>query len=391
MSFETIFAIYYVPTHKCLRHAETQEIPLHPFGMTLLGRRVHVPHSTRNQEPETNLMGHITSLFVRKVIGITEDGIDREAMLRSLDIEPDSPVDPSLMVSASAYYDFLERLARAEQEGTTLGLRAGGAMLCDDYGAMGLAMKTASRLRGTYERAERYARVLTSVSAYEVVDTDGGAFVHLHREGERRLGMRLSNEATISALITIGREVSGKALNPLAVYFKHPAPKTTSPHDAFFGCPVHFGTDRDALLFSEASLALPNLLGDEAISKFFDTHLDAELSRFKDNSLDLQVRKQVRRSLSEGVPTISDVAGHLGMSGRTLQRRLADLGHSFQSLLETTRRQLAEELLQQTEYSLAEIAFMTGYSEQSAFARAFKRWAGQTPRSFRLQSQITSK
>ena len=76
------------------------------------------------------------------------------------------------------------------------------------------------------------------------------------------------------------------------------------------------------------------------------------------------------------------------ISGRTLQRRLSERGYSFQTLVDESRRQLAEQLLQQTDYSLAEVAFMTGFSEQSAFTRAFKRWAGQTPRSFRLNPQV---
>jgi AraC-like DNA-binding protein len=90
--------------------------------------------------------------------------------------------------------------------------------------------------------------------------------------------------------------------------------------------------------------------------------------------------------LSEGLPALSEVAQHFGMSGRTLQRRLADGGYSYQGLVDTARRQLAKRLLQETGYSLAEVAFMTGFSEQSAFTRAFKRWAGQTPRSYRLAS-----
>jgi len=74
------------------------------------------------------------------------------------------------------------------------------------------------------------------------------------------------------------------------------------------------------------------------------------------------------------------------MSGRTLQRRLSDRGYSFQKVVDEARRELAERLLKGTEYPLAEVAFLTGFSEQSAFNRAFKRWAGQTPRSFRLEA-----
>ena len=72
------------------------------------------------------------------------------------------------------------------------------------------------------------------------------------------------------------------------------------------------------------------------------------------------------------------------LSGRTLQRRLSDRGYSFQTLVDDSRRELAKRLLKETDYPLAEIAFLTGFSEQSAFTRAFKRWAGQTPRSFRI-------
>ncbi|MGJ3252497.1 MAG: AraC family transcriptional regulator [Elainellaceae cyanobacterium] len=333
-------------------------------------------------------MGQITSLFVRKVVEAVEDDIDKDALLRSLGIEPDSPINPTQMVSDTEYYAFLERIAAAENNGVTLPLRAGAAMRCDDYGAFGLAWKSATNLRGSYERAERYARVLTNVSTYELARVEQGAFMHLHRVGERRLGMRLSNEATIASIVSISQQVSTKAFKPLAVYFKHPAPDTIEGHKAYFGCPIHFDADKDALLVSNESLQTPNQLGDESISRFFDTHLEAELSKLAaPNSLEQRVRIHVSRSLSEGVPTISDVAGHFGMSGRTLQRRLSELGYSYQTLVDESRRQLAEKLLQQTDYSLAEVAFMTGFSEQSAFTRAFKRWAGQTPRSFRINLQ----
>lgn len=332
-------------------------------------------------------MGQITALFASKVLGIVDEHVDKDAMLRSIGVDPAGPIDPALMVSAEEYYAFLERLAAVDSDPTTLSLRAGAAMRCSDYGAFGLAFKSAVTLIGSYERAARYARVLTSVATYTHEQSDAGMYVHVNREGERRLGMRISNEATIAAITAISREVSTVDFSPLAVYFKHPAPSGITDHEAYFGCPVYFDAGKDALLVATGSLEAPNKVGDESIARFFDTHLDAAIAKFEDEAaLDKQVCNQLARSLSEGVPAISDVASQLGMSGRTLQRRLAEHGHTFQALVDTARRQLAERLLQQTDYSLAEIAFMTGYAEQSAFTRAFKRWAGQTPRSFRLKS-----
>ncbi|MEM8486660.1 MAG: AraC family transcriptional regulator ligand-binding domain-containing protein [Bacteroidota bacterium] len=333
-------------------------------------------------------MGQITALFASKVLGIVDEHVDKDAMLRSIGIEPGEPVDPALMVSADEYYAFLERLAASDGNPTTLSLRGGGAMRCSDYGAFGLAFKSATTLLGSYERAARYARVLTSVSTYTHEQAENGMYVHLNRAGERRLGMRISNEATIAAITAISREVSTAPFTPLAVYFKHPEPVHVRDHEIYFECPVYFDTDRDALLVASTSLHTRNKVGDESIARFFDSHLEATLATFEDETaLDKQVCNQVSRALSEGVPAISDVAGQLGMSGRTLQRRLSETGHTFQALVDTARRQLAERLLQQTDYSLAEIAFMTGYAEQSAFTRAFMRWAGQTPRSYRLNPQ----
>ncbi len=335
-------------------------------------------------------MGQITSLFVHKVIRQADAGLDKQALLSSVGVDPDAPVDPSIMVSDTDYYAFFERVARADPAGVDLPLRVGASMRSDDYGAFGLAWKSAVDLEGSFRRAERYARVLTSVATYRLREARRGAWIELHRDGPRRLGMRLSNEATMASILAISREVSTAPVAPLEVCFRHPVPESADAHERHFGCPVRFGTDRDAMLFRSDELVAPNVLGDRSISRFFDSHLDQALAAVADEpGLDRRVRTQVARALSQGVPTLSDVAGRLGMSGRTLQRRLSDAGHTYQALVDEARRQLAQQLLRETRYPLAEVAFLAGFSEQSAFTRAFKRWSGQTPRSFRLSADTT--
>ncbi len=329
-------------------------------------------------------MGAITSLFVRKVVAAAGAGVDQAALLRSIGLDPRAEANVADVVSDQAYYDLLERVAASLDDATELPLRVGASMRCDDYGAFGLAWKTAPTLRASLSRAERYARLLTSVAAYEVRRAAGGAFFVLHRAGERRLGLRLSNEATLASVASIIREVSTAPFTPLEVHLKHAPPRATAAHAAYFGCPVVFEADFDALLISSEALARPNRLGDEGVTRFLTDHLDRELEKLRAApSLEELVRDAIAGALSDGVPKMATVARRLGMSERTLQRRLGEEGLSFQKLAAEARRALAARLLSESGYSLAEVAFLTGFSEQSAFNRAFKRWTNRTPASFR--------
>ncbi len=332
-------------------------------------------------------MGKITSLFAHKVLRQVDTSEDKQALLRSIGIDPSQPVDPRLMVDDADYYAFYERAARLDSQGHTLPLRVGESMTPDDYGAFGLAWKSALTPRDSCERLVRYALVLTSVAAYEIQKTDQGLKMILNRAGPRQLGLRLSNETTIAAILSMLRQVSTQAVQPIEVYLKHSAPDITDDHEAYFGCPVIFNAETDALLFTHGDMAQPNRKGDEGIVRFIDSHLDSEVAKLPDDtSLDRQVKNAVTVSLSAGVPKISDVAGQLGMSGRTLQRRLSEKGLSYQAVVDGARRELATSLLAETDYPLAEVAFLAGFSEQSAFNRAFRRWAGETPRSYRLKA-----
>lgn len=333
----------------------------------------------------THPMSEITSLYVHKVLSHASAGVETDDLLQDLGLTPDGPVDPALMVSANQFYDFFASLAARDPEGLTLPLRVGASMRSDEYGAFGLAWKSAPDLRGSFVRSERYGHVLGSAETYSLEQGPDGWFFQLDKAGDGQLGMLLSNEASMSAVDVISKEVSTDRFMPLAVFFKHAPRGDKSAYEEHFGCPVHFNTERDALLVSEDSLDVPNRLGDETIAKFFDGHLERELAVLtNDEGLEQRVRHAVATVLSEGVPTLSLVATELGMGSRTLQRRLSENGHSFQSVVDSARKDLAQRLLRQTEYSLAEVAFLTGFSEQSGFTRAFKRWAGQTPRSYML-------
>ncbi|MFK7842822.1 MAG: AraC family transcriptional regulator ligand-binding domain-containing protein [Sphingorhabdus sp.] len=333
-------------------------------------------------------MSDITSLYVHKVLGHVSAGVETGDLLEDLGLAPDGTVDPKLMVSANQFYDFFAALAARDPDGLSLPTRIGATMKTDEYGAFGLAWKSAPNLRGSLMRSERFGRVMGSAESYTLQECDEGWFFSLDKAGDGRLGMLLSNEASMSAVMTICQEVSTQPFQQLAVYFQHPARGDPAVYQAHFGCPVHFESGRDALLISDQSLSVPNRLGDETIAQFFDQHLEQELAKLAEpESLEKRVRLAVAKMLSEGLPTLSLIASSLGMNARTLQRRLSDQEQSFQNLVDQARRELAQQLLRETDYSLAEIAFLTGFAEQSGFTRAFKRWSGKTPRSYRIGTQ----
>ncbi len=328
-------------------------------------------------------MGQVTSLFARKIVGAAGDAVDARAVLATVGLDADGPWDPRHMLDEEDYYSMIERMG-TQMDITPLPLIVGAAMRPDEYGALGLAWKAAPDLRGSFSRVARYGRLWTSVTRYELEETEDGILFIEYRSGVRRLGMRISIEADLASGVSLSRQVSPRPFAPLAVFFSHAAPRTVAHHEAYFGCPVHFGADTDAMLLSQASLSEPNILGDQGITRFLVAHLDAELSQIDDRP-DLQARtkQEIARALSEGLPRMADIARRLGLSARSFHRRLADQGLSFQRLTEETRREIATAMLEKDRYALSEIAFLTGYSEQSAFNRAFKKWTGVPPATYR--------
>lgn len=329
---------------------------------------------------------------VRKMVAVYDGPEDPRTLLRSVGLSPADEVDGTgetlrPTVSADANYELFERLM-ADDDGT-LPLRYARAITPDDFGVLGLAVKTAATPRGALERIARYLLLLTDTAAYELRERPGGAAFVLRHRPAHRLGIRVANEAALAGILSIVRQVAAVPVAPESVSFRHARPAASAAeHRRFFGCPVRFGAARDALDFDARLLAADTRLGDAGLSRFLLDHLDDDLrATSRERPLDARVRDVVADALSSGVPRMAEVARRLGMSERTLHRRLSERGGAYRALVERTRRDLAESLLRRHDYELAEIAFLTGFSEQSAFHRAFKRWTDQTPAAFRYAAR----
>jgi len=322
---------------------------------------------------------------VRKQVQAAHRLPDKDALYAQVGLTEETARDPEVMVSAADYFSLLETIAESEWPDPRFHMRVCASMRCEEFGAVGLAIKSAPTLRHGFERMHRYVRLYNTSSAFAVEDK-GNVYCWTHSRPEPdRLGNHLSNEAALATFLTLCREANGQNLAPVRVQFAHRREGSTAGLAEHFGIEPVFGEDVDGMQFANEDVDRPSPVGDLAIWKFFSNHLESSLPPMETeiDRLAAQVIEEVAAMLSGGVPPLAELAARLGLGTRTLQRRLSEGGKSYQELVAEARRRLARKLLRQSDYSLSEIAFLTGFSEQSAFSRAFKRCEGVTPRAFR--------
>jgi AraC-like DNA-binding protein len=325
-------------------------------------------------------MKYISSRLYRKMIGQARAEGLSNANLATFAI-PDEQLQTLEAVPAEQFFELHEKL---DELRPGFAVRVGQEMKIEDYGVLGLSWRTCSRVREIYERSERYFMLLSNTYLFKVNNRGSLSDVLLLREPHRK-GVALSNEATLSASVVVLRAMSDSDISPVSVSFKHAAPADTQSHQAAFQCPVHFEQDHYMLTYRKEDLDRRTAKADQSINAFLLARVAEETEGLSVSSSQVvhDVEVLVRDALPSGIPAIGELAQHMGMSNRTLTRRLSEQGIQFRELVQRVQQEVARELLSTTANSVAEVAFQTGFSEQSAFSRAFKRWTGASPAAYR--------
>ncbi len=320
---------------------------------------------------------------VRRMIDVADERHSRDELLAGVGLSPGpAGVDwAGDSVDEEVYYGLLERIAGPPDPGFPF--RYAEALHPDDLGALGLALKTAPTIRAALERLVRYVLVLSDTLRYELVAEPGGSVFVLVGRPHHRPGAAIANECALAAATSILRVIGDITLEPTLVEFRHRAPGTTRPHTEFFGCPVRFESGLNGIHVDDEHLEHTPVLADDGLSSYLLARLDDLTARKAQRSVVDDVRAAIADVLPEGPPSKSQIARRLATSERTLHRQLAERDESFQTIATRVRREAAESLLTTTHHSIADIAFLTGFSDQTAFTRAFKRWTGTTPAAFR--------
>ncbi|MGH8517324.1 MAG: AraC family transcriptional regulator ligand-binding domain-containing protein, partial [Panacagrimonas sp.] len=251
------------------------------------------------------------------------------------------------------------------------------------FGVMGYVLLACGTLGAALMRLHRYQRLVYDVSAMRI-EPDGRS-VTLEWGTENGCPGRLVDETAVTALVQFARDVTGAVETPVdAVHFVNEPPRSATPYRRYFGGEVLWVQDATRVRLPLSLLSRPLRQPDAALLGLLESqaeHLLAELPEAGD--LEQAVRRAVAATVREGEVSLERVASSLHTSPRTLHRRLEILGRGFRELRDDTRRRLAEQHLSDPGVTVAEVALLLGYSEQSAFTRAYKRWTGSTPMAFR--------
>ncbi len=243
-------------------------------------------------------------------------------------------------------------------------------------------IQASATLRQGYESVIRHARLVNDTLEIRLETTGHEARLTYHQhdpDHDSRHGV----ESTLATLHLRGRLALGRAFQLDRVTFRHAPPAQWTEHARVFGAPLAFDASEDALHFATSLLDEPLPTADQRIIRSIEqllAEMTAELPRAGD--LVASARRALAAGLAEGV-TIEALAAGLGLSSRVLQRRLRAEGSSYNALLDDLRRELAVGYLRRPTLALAEVAYLLGFSEQSAFQRAFRRWTGMSPARWR--------
>ena len=313
-------------------------------------------------------------------------------ILESYRIDPnplflETGVNPELMKQSGMRYKLnniknLWQKASEVIDDPCFGLKAGELWHPSNFSALGYAMLASHTIRTALERMDRYYQVISDEKILELNDTEDGLTLtlvfsnSLHDIPDR-------NIALLSIILSICRINYADKLAPVSVTFTNREPSCSAKFFEFFKCPVFFDATANSLTLSVESVdeilpsSNPKLadLNDQIMTEYL-----AELDR---DNLAQRVKAAILNQLPSGNVTDESVSRDLYMSARKLQRQLESAGTTFYTLLNEVREDLAKKFLRDRDTSMTEIAYLLGFSENSAFSRAFKRWVGVSPSQYR--------
>lgn len=249
--------------------------------------------------------------------------------------------------------------------------------------ALGHAWLASGTLSEAMLRITRYTRVLSEFWRADLrAEPDGVRFTVIYRD-PGAYGPLSRHDAVLAATVKLARITYGDAFSPLEVTVERERPACAHRFEDWFRAPVVWRASAASLLFRREDLSRPLATANPGVAIASERIAADYAARLDRDDIRSRVKRELLGILQSGTPSQVKIARALGLSSRTLHRRLAESETSFAELLDETRRDLALEYLRRSDYAVGEVAYMLGFAETSSFNRAFRRWTQRSPSEFR--------
>jgi AraC-like DNA-binding protein len=315
---------------------------------------------------------------------LAAEGLDVRALFAAAGIDPAALDAPGARLPTEKISQLWE-LAVERSRNPALGLAQHEIVRPASFDVVGYTMLSCANLRGAFERLVRYLLILSDALAMTITEEDGVCRVNFELFGGGRPVPRQRIEFIFTTVIGFCRWISGRDVYPVAVDLAYPPPADPAPYRAAFRCPITFDAASNSLRFAVSDMTASLPASNPRLAELHDRFAGDYLNRFDHARTSYRARELIVRRLPDGEPRRDEVAIELGMSERTLQRRLEEEATSFVQLLDDTRRELAEQYLGRLHLSLAQAAYLLGFADQSSFFRACRRWFDLSPGQYRAQ------
>lgn len=316
-------------------------------------------------------------------------GLDRDQLLGAAGLTAAQVDDPDGRLDGEAVA-LLWHTAFDRSRDPGLGLKVALAVPFGAYRVIDFLAASAATVGDGLTRVARYFPLVNSALAWEIDEAPSSVSIALTHAAIPGGLPRPYAEYAVAVTILHCRNASGFDWPLQNVSFEFAAPPSSVEHVRVFGCPVEFGAPRSEFTMTRETWNHGSRAPSSDLLRTLEDHADRLIATLRTQSVvSAQVSRFIAEELQGGEPSLSNIARRMAMSQRTLQRRLELERTSFADLLDTTRRHFAQAYLKEPNLALTEIAYLLGFSEQSAFTRAFHRWFGAAPSQVRSRALAT--
>ncbi len=317
-------------------------------------------------------------------LAIDSYGLDSQQIFKQAGVNLADIKKPNARLPTSAMVRVWQ-LAIEFSEDPYIALRVAKFFSPTAFSALGMALATSEHIYDALQRAARYSRVISDCSSTSLTEYDQEVVFRVELKYAKHTQVYYPGvEAIFSSMFNLLRTMAGESFNAKAVYFKHAFMGDIKPFEDFFNCPVYFSSENNQMVFDKQHIYSQQLFSNSALTLTLDEWVEDYLSKFNKILMSTQVKEYLLKHLVYGKIDLPSISSTLALSTRMLQRKLKEEGTSYSELLDECRQKMALKMIGHNKMPLAEVSYVLGFSDQSNFSRAFKRWTGTSPNMFRM-------